>query len=173
MELYDTYPLQSETDPLIGGTVELEESDKLSDVSILTKPSSEAGELADCYIVDPPQTLPEEIFAISELLETPEPLVTPDRYVQPYMKVVDPAVADEEEEKVVTNPFDTGLYQVSQLENLTDHLCKVRKNNLGAVARDLANIHRLVQKVEDDNRVNKKTPKKKKKDENDLEDEDL
>ena len=53
----------------------------MSDVSILTKPSSEAGELADCYIVDPPQTLPEEIFDISELLETPEPLVTPDRYV--------------------------------------------------------------------------------------------
>ena len=44
VELYDTYPLQSETDPLIGGTVELEESDKLSDVSILTKPPSEAGE---------------------------------------------------------------------------------------------------------------------------------
>ena len=97
LELYDTYPLQSETDPLIGGTtVELEESNKLSDVSILTKPSSEAGELADCYIVDPPQTLLEEIFDISELLETPEPLVTPDRYVLPYMKVVDPADADEE-----------------------------------------------------------------------------
>ena len=94
VELYDTYPLQSETDPLIGGTVELEESDKLSDVSILTKPPSEAGELADCYIVDPPQTLLEEIFDISELLETPEPLVTPDRDVQPYVKVVDPAVAD-------------------------------------------------------------------------------
>ena len=57
------------------------------------------------------------------------------------MKVVDPAVADEEEEKVVTNPFDTGLYQVSKLENLTDHLRKVRKNDLGAVARDLANIN--------------------------------
>ena len=99
MELYDTYPLQSETDPLIGGTVELEESDKLSDVSIFTKPPSEAGELADCYIVDPPQTLPEEIFDISELLETPEPLVTPDRYVLPYMKVVDRAVADAEEEE--------------------------------------------------------------------------
>ena len=99
VELYDTYPLQSETDPLIGGTVELEESDKLSDVSILTKPSSEAGELADCYIVDLPQTLPEEIFDISELLETPEPLVTPDRYVLPYMKVVDRAVADAEEEE--------------------------------------------------------------------------
>ena len=44
VELYYTYPLQSETDPLIGGTVELEESDKLSDVSILTNPPSEAGE---------------------------------------------------------------------------------------------------------------------------------
>ena len=71
VELYDTYPLQSETYPLIGGTVELEESDKLSDVSILTKPPSEADELADCYIVDPPQTLPEEIFDISDLLESP------------------------------------------------------------------------------------------------------
>ena len=108
VELYDTYPLQSETDPLIGGTVELEESDKLSDVSILTKPPSKAGELADCYIVDPPQTLPEEIFDISDLLETPEPLVTPEPYIPPYVKVVDRAVADaeaegEEEEKKVAN----------------------------------------------------------------------
>ena len=159
MELYDTYPLQSETDPLIGGTVELEESDKLSDVSIL------------------PQTLPEEIFDISELLETPEPLVTPDRYVLPYMKVVDRAVADaekegEEEKKVVTNPFDTGLDQLSKRENLIDHLRKVRKNDSGAVARDLANIDRLVKKAEADNKVNKRAPKKKRKDENALEEDE-
>ena len=142
VELYDTYPLQSETDPLIGGTVELEESDKLSDVSILTNPPSEVGELADCYIVDPPQTLPEEIFDISELLETPEPLVTPDRDVLPYMKVVDRAVADaeeeegEEEKKVVTN------------------------------------IDRLVNEAEAGNKVNKRAPKKKRKDEKALEEDE-
>ena len=178
VELYDTYPLQSETDPLIGGTVELEESDKLSDVSILTNPPSEAGELADCYIVDPPQTLPEEIFDISELLETPEPLVTPDRYVLPYMKVVDRAVADaeeeegEEEKKVVTNPFDTGLDQLSKRENLISHLRKVNKNDSRAVARDLANIDRLVNEAEAGNKVNKRAPKKKRKDENALEEDE-
>ena len=178
VELYDTYPLQSETDPLIGGTVELEESDKLSDVSILTNPPSEAGELADCYIVDPPQTLPEEIFDISELLETPEPLVTPDRYVLPYMKVVDWAVADaeeeegEEEKKVVTNPFDTGLDQLSKRENLISHLRKVNKNDSRAVARDLANIDRLVNEAEAGNKVNKRAPKKKRKDENALEEDE-
>ena len=168
MELYDTYPLQSEADPLIGGTVELEESDKLSDFSILTKPSSEAGELADCYMVDPPETLPEEIFDISELLETPEPLVTPERYVQLYMVVVDQAVATEQEEKVVTNPFDTGLNEVNQLDHLRKELCKEKKNDLEGVARQLAAINRSCQKVEDD-RVNKKILKKKRKDENDLE----
>ena len=168
VELYDTYPLQSETDPLIGGTVELEESDKLSDISILTNPPSEVGELADCYIVDPPQTLPEEIFDISELLETPEPLVTPDRYVLPYMKVVDRAVADAEEE----GEEDTGLDQLSKRENLIDHLRKLRKNDSVAVARDLANIDRLVNKAEADNKVNKRAPKKKRKDENALEEDE-
>ena len=175
VELYDTYPLQSETDPLIGGTVELEESDKLSDVSILTKPPSEAGELADCYIVEPPQTLPEEIFDISELLETPEPLVTPDHYVLPYMKVVDRAVADaeeDEEEKVVTNPFDTGLDQLSKEENLISHLRKVNKNDSRAVARDLANIDRFVNEAEAGNKVNKRAPKKKRKDENALDEDE-
>ena len=165
VELYDTYPLQSETDPLIGGTVELEESDKLSDVSILTKPPSEAGELADCYIVDPPQTLPEEIFDISELLETPEPLVTPDRYVLPYMKVVDQAVAaaeedEDKEEKVVTNPFDTGLDQLSKEENLISHLRKVNKNDSRAVARDLANIDRFVNKRRPATKSTREPPRK-------------
>ena len=59
---------------------------------------------------------------------------------------------------------------MNQLDRLTDHLCKVKKHDLAGVARQLAVINRSVQKVEDD-RVNKKTPKKKKKDENDLEDE--
>ena len=34
--LYDTYPLQSVADPLIGGTVVLDESEKLSDGSMST-----------------------------------------------------------------------------------------------------------------------------------------
>ena len=84
------------------------------------------------------------------------------------MKVVDRAVADaeeegEEEKKVVTNPFDTGLDQLSKRENLIDHLRKVRKNDSVAVARDLANIDRRVNKAEADNKVNKRAPKKKRK----------
>ena len=108
----------------------------------MTKPSSEAGELADCYIFDPPETLPEEIFDISELLETPETVCTPERYVQPYMVVVHPAVANEQEEKVVTNPFDTGLNEVNQLAQLRKELSKDKKNNLEGVARHLAAINR-------------------------------
>ena len=103
--LYDTYPLQSEADPLIGGTVELEERDKLSDVSILTKPSSEDGELSDCYIVNPPETLTEEIFDISELMETPDLVCTPARYVQLHMVVVDPTIANELAEKGSYEPI--------------------------------------------------------------------
>ena len=98
----------------------------------------------------------EEIFDISELLETPEPLVTPERYVQPYMVVVDPAVANEQEEKVVTNPLDTGKNEVNQLDQLRKELCKEKKNDLEGVARQLAGINRSCQKVEDD-RVNKKS----------------
>ena len=80
--LYDTYPLQSDADLLIGGTVVLDESEKLSDVSMSTKAGSEAGELADCFIVDPPETLPEEIFDIRELWN-PEPICTPEREALP------------------------------------------------------------------------------------------
>ena len=169
MELYDTYPLQSEVDPLIGGTVELEESVKLSDVSILTKPPSEAGELADCYIVDPPETLPEEIFDISELLETPDPVCTPERYVQLYMVVVDPTVANEQAEKVVTNPFDTGLHEVNQLARLRKEVFKEKKHDLEGekVARHLVDINGNWRKVVE--QVNKKIQKRKRKDENDLE----
>ena len=169
MDLYDTYPLQSEADPLIGGTVELEESDKLSDVSILTKPPSETGELADCYIVDPPETLPEEIFDISKLLETPDPVCTPERYVQRYMVVVDPTVANEQAEKVVTNPFDTGLHEVNQLARLRKEVFKEKKNDSEGEKADrlLVDINGGWQKVVD--QVNKKIQKKKRKDENDLE----
>ena len=167
VELCDTYPLQSEADPLIGGTVELEESDKLSDVSILTKPPSEDGELADCYIVDPPETLPEEIFDISELLETPDLVCTSARYLQPHMVVVDPTVAKELAEKVVTNPFDTGLHEVNQRARLRKEL-KEKKNDLEGEKV----AHHLVdnvdwQKVVD--QVSKKIQKKKRKEENDLE----
>ena len=41
--LYYTYPLQSDADPLIRGTVVLDQSDNLSDVSMDTKAGSEAG----------------------------------------------------------------------------------------------------------------------------------
>ena len=151
VELYDTYPLQSETDPLIGGTVELEESDKLSDVSILTKPPSEAGELADCYIVDPPQTLPEEIFDISDLLETPEPLVTPEPYVPPYVKVVDRAVADAEEE----GEEEKKVANIYRFVNKAEADNKVNKRAAKKKRKD-------ENALEEDEKACKDTPKKKK-----------
>ena len=151
VELYDTYPLQSETDPLIGGTVELEESEKLSDVSILTKPPSEAGELADCYIVDPPQTLPEDIFDISDLLETPEPLVTPEPYVPPYVKVVDRAVADAEEE----GEEEKKVANIDRFVNKAEVDNKVNKRAAKKKRKD-------ENALEEDEKACKDTPKKKK-----------
>ena len=80
--LLNTYPLQSDADSLIGGTVD-ENSDALSDVSMITNPGDYGELLPDCMIVDPLETLPEELFDVSDLLDpnlsTPE--VLPD--IQP------------------------------------------------------------------------------------------
>ena len=80
--LLDTYPLQSDADPLIGATMD-ENSNALSDVSMITNPGDYGELLPDCMIVDPLETLPEELFDVSDLwdpiLSTPE--VLPD--IQP------------------------------------------------------------------------------------------
>ena len=61
VSLFDTYPLQSEADAFTGGAVVDDNSDALSDVSTITNPG-DYGELPDCMIIDPPETLQEELF---------------------------------------------------------------------------------------------------------------
>ena len=80
--LFNTYPLQSDADPLIGGSVEDDNSDALSDVSMITNPG-DFGELPDCLIVDPPDTLQEELFEDSDLWN---PEVNPPAEVLPDIK---------------------------------------------------------------------------------------
>ena len=81
--LLDTYPLQSDADPLIGGTVVDADSNALSDVSMITNPGDYGEHLPDCMIIDPPETLQDELFYVSDLWDpnpsTPE--VLPD--IQP------------------------------------------------------------------------------------------
>ena len=66
-----------------GGTVVDDDSNALSDVSMITNPGDYGEHLPDCMIIDPPETLQDELFYVSDLwdpnLSTPE--VLPD--IQP------------------------------------------------------------------------------------------
>ena len=159
VQLDDTYPLQSETDPFIGGTVQAEASDELPDISSLTEKPSEYSELPDCYIVDPPETLPEEIFDISDLLQTPGP-ETPPCYVQPYVVVAERPVDSPLQEKVVNtnSSFDTGLVDANLRENGVTANDQGRRNAAAAPnLEDKENCER------GSDISNKKVPKRKKK----------
>ena len=50
----------------IRGTMVDDNSDALSDVSMITNPG-DYGQLSDCMIIDPPVTFPEELFDIGDL----------------------------------------------------------------------------------------------------------